>query len=61
MKRVQFCGVIQGSVVQRPGETEKEAIMRADTTLNILMLNHAKRLSDYGEGPVISLEPNDNA
>lgn len=60
MKRVQFCGVIQGSVVIRPGETAAQAIERADQQLNAIMLTHAKRLGMDSGGPVISLEENDN-
>lgn len=61
MKRVQFCGIIQGSVSRRWDETEAEAIERADQRLNELMARYAKRLGNNSGGPVISLEPNDNA
>lgn len=59
-KRVQFCGVIQGSVTLRRGETEDQAIQRATDDLLVLMGNRAKRLSDDGNGPNLSLEINEN-
>jgi hypothetical protein len=60
-KRVQFCGVIQGSVTLRSGETEVQAIERAECDLLALLESRAKRLSDDGMGPNIDLEINDNA
>jgi hypothetical protein len=59
-KRVQFCGVIQGSVTLRAGETEAQAIERAEGDLLTLLGSRAKRLSDDGTGPNIALEINDN-
>jgi hypothetical protein len=59
-KRVQFCGVIQGSVIVRIGETEDQAIERAETDLSILLGSRAKRFSDDGTGPNVGLERNDN-
>lgn len=59
-KRVWFCGVIQGSVAIRPGETSVEAIARAEEALLELMGRRAKRFSDDGTGPNLSLEVNDN-
>lgn len=59
-KRVQFCGVIQGSVTLRPGETEDQAIERAQDDLLALLGSRAKRLSDDGLGPNISLELNES-
>lgn len=60
-KRVQFCGVIQGSVTLRPGETKSDAIERAQDDLLALLSRGAKRLSDDGLGPNIELEENENA
>ena len=59
-KRVWFCGVIQGSVAIRPGETQDQAIQRAEEALLALLGSRAKRFSDDGSGPVIGLERNDN-
>jgi hypothetical protein len=59
-KRVQFCGVIQGSVVVRQGETDEQALERAQDDLLDLLGARAKRLSDDGTGPIVSLEVNDN-
>jgi len=59
-KRVQFCGVIQGSVVIRSGETEDQALGRAESELLALLGARAKRLSDDGSGPNIALEVRDN-
>lgn len=59
-KRVQFCGAIQGSVTLRPGETEEQAIERAEGDLCVLLASRAKRLSDDSTGPNVSLEVNDN-
>lgn len=57
--RVNFCGVIEGSVVVRPGETALDAIARAETKLNDLLTARAKRfgrvIDDFG--PVVGLEP----
>jgi len=60
-RKVQFCGVIQGSVTLRCGETEEQAIERAQEDILALMEKRAKRLSDDGMGPNVSLEINDNA
>lgn len=43
-KRVQFCGVIEGSVTVRPGETEMEAIARAQAQILAQLDKNAKRL-----------------
>jgi hypothetical protein len=59
-KRVQFCGVIQGSVILRKGETEAQALVRAEDELLLLLEARAKRFSDDGSGPIVSLEINDN-
>lgn len=59
-KRVQFCGVIQGSVTVRHGETAEQAIERAETEISVLLGSRAKRLSDDGTGPSVGLERNDN-
>lgn len=58
-RRVQFCGVIQGSVVVRSGETDAQAVQRAETELLAVLGARAKRLSDAGDGPNIGLEIND--
>jgi hypothetical protein len=59
-KRAQFCGVIQGSVPVRPGETEEQAVQRAESELLALLGARAKRLSDDGSGPNVGLELNDS-
>lgn len=59
-KRVWFCGVIQGSVTIRRGETQDQAIERAEAELSTLLGSRAKRFSDDGSGPNIGLERNDN-
>ena len=41
-KRVQFCGVIQGSVTLRPGETAEQAIERAEGDLCVLLASRAR-------------------
>jgi hypothetical protein len=58
-KRVNFCGAIGGSVVVRPGETEEQAIARAQELLLALMDRGAKRLGYPGTdaGPNVGLEP----
>ena len=58
MPRVQFCGVIEGSVPIRDGETEAEALQRAESVINNVLLVNCKRLSRVREhlGPVVGLE-----
>ena len=57
-KRVTFCGSIGGSVVVRPGETEEQALERAQQTLLELMDRGALRLgfAGSGHGPNVGLE-----
>lgn len=56
--RVQFCGVIEGSVTLRPGETHDEAILRAERAILDVLDRYARRYGrERGEGPVIGLEP----
>lgn len=60
MTRTPFCGVIEGSVVVRPGETEDEARFRAELTINQVLGKHCKRLGRPQDpdtaGPVVGLE-----
>jgi len=59
-KRLKFCGIIQGSIIMRKGETEAEALERAEDRLMILLSNGAASLHEDGTGPNILLEINDN-
>lgn len=60
MARVRFCGVICGSVTVRPGETEQDAVNRAQVQLLELMTRSAKSLSyaddPEKQGPNVGLE-----
>jgi hypothetical protein len=58
MKRIAFCGVIEGSVALRPGETWEAAIARAEATINDVLAKQAVRLARIGDagGPVVGLE-----
>lgn len=60
-ERIAFCGVIEGSIVRRPGESETDAIARAERTINDVLLRQCRRLSRVGDetnsGPVVGLEP----
>lgn len=59
-KHVRFCGAIQGRVVIRPGETEEQALARAEDTINNLLAKGAARLGEDGKsGPVVGLEVNE--
>lgn len=59
--RVSFCGVIEGSVVVRAGETEAQALERAQQTINDVLMRNCRLLSrvedDAKYGPVVGLEP----
>lgn len=59
MKRVPFNGVIEGSVIKRCGESDAEAIARAERIINNAMgrdLYNYSREGDSG-GPIVGLEP----
>lgn len=58
MKRVPFNGAIQGTVTRRAGETDEQAVRRAELALLDIMSRHAKRLGFAGDnqGPNIGLE-----
>lgn len=56
MKRVHFCGCIQGSVVVRKGETPQDALTRAEQTILALFERGAKSLSEDKLGPNVCLE-----
>lgn len=59
MIRAAFCGVIEGSVNVRPGETYTEALIRAEHAINAVLATHCKRLrreNDAPNGPVVGLE-----
>lgn len=67
--RVAFCGALNGSVVVRKGETEEQAIARAELQINDLFMRHAKSLSlisaydvpeDPKYGPNCGLEPDNS-
>lgn len=61
--RIPFCGSIVGSVVRRQGETNADAIARAEATINDILTRHALRLSTIenpGVGPGVGLEPDDS-
>lgn len=65
-KRIPYCGVIQGSVALRRGETPDEAIARAQEALLQILLRTAKRYGTPNEegvslGPNIGLELDDSA
>ena len=60
--RIPFCGVIEGEVTLRDGETETEALLRAEDTINATLNAHCKRfgrvaLEGRGSGPIVGLEP----
>ena len=62
--RIAFCGVIEGEVTVRPGESKEAAILRASDALNDLLQRQAKRfgrvaVEGRGTGPVVGLEPVD--
>lgn len=56
--RVKFCGSIGGSVAVRKGETEEQAIRRAEQHLLALLDRGAKSLGFEGSphGPNVGLE-----
>jgi hypothetical protein len=56
MTRVQFCGSISGSVARRVGESDEDAVKRAEIQILMVLSSHAKRLSDDGSGPNVGLE-----
>lgn len=56
MTRVKFCGCIVGSVPKRKGETDEQAISRAQDTLLALLERGAKTLGNDGRGPNVGLE-----
>jgi hypothetical protein len=58
MKRIEFCGSIIGSVTLRKGETEEDAVRRAEITLLDLFGRSARNLGIPGtsDGPNINLE-----
>lgn len=56
MKRVRFCGALGGSVTIRQGETEEEAVRRAEQRLLKLLAEFTKNLSDDGQGVNVGLE-----
>ena len=61
MTRVSFNGVVEGSVLVRTGETEAQAISRAEQTINDVLMRSCRLLSraddDARYGPVVGLEP----
>lgn len=59
-QRIRFCGCIGGSVIVREGETEQQALARAESTILALFEHRAKSLSDDGNGPNVCLELDDN-
>lgn len=57
MTRVQFCGVIEGSVVVRKGETPDEAIRRAEKQILDAFSRYVRSLgNEPGFGPNVGLE-----
>lgn len=59
--RVRFCGVIEGSVAVRPGESHEDALARAEAAINEVLDRSArlyKRTAEDGGGtaPVVGLE-----
>ena len=57
MNRVNFCGVIEGAVTIREGETVAEALSRAEATLCALLDSRARSLGNVeGCGPNVGLE-----
>lgn len=56
--RFKFGGVIQGSVTIKDGETEHEAMYRAERTIQDALDTHCHRFFDVNdEGDRISLSP----
>ena len=60
-KRVRFTGVIEGGVIVRPGESEDDAILRAQEAIQSVLDRYAKSYYRPGESavyaPVVGLEP----
>lgn len=61
MARITFCGVIEGEVSVRPGETADAAIRRAEAAINAVLTAHCKRFGRVafegrGAGPLVGLE-----
>lgn len=59
--RVKFCGVIEGSVALRNGESEAAALQRAEDAICNLLARSAKNYrrepeDGGGEGPIVGLE-----
>lgn len=52
--KARFCGAITGSVARRPGETDEDAIARAEATILAVLDANCKRL-----GLNVGLEPDD--
>lgn len=59
--RIQFCGVIEGSVTRRPGESKAEALRRAEAAIQRVLDGGARRYvrdaGDKDRGPIVGLEP----
>lgn len=56
-RKVAFCGSLNGCVTLRPGETEEDAIQRAQDAILALLDRGAKRLGlGDGHGPNVGLE-----
>lgn len=63
-KRIMFCGVIEGEVTPRPGESKERAIARAKQAIQHALDRGAKRYGRYeidgrGAGPTVGLEDPD--
>jgi len=55
--RIQFCGVIEGSVVVRAGETPEEALKRAERQILDALSRTCRTLGNFaGYGPNVGLE-----
>lgn len=55
--RVDFCGVIEGSVTLRDGETPEEAIDRAEAAIQRILDKSARSFrGPFTDSPTIGLE-----
>lgn len=58
--KLRFCGAIEGVVTRRPGESDSEAVTRAERVIQAALDRSCKRLG-YVEnsGPLVGLDHGD--